>query len=86
MLWRTVVSDLHTYTCMCRLVHADIYIIIRFSLLYNFLTYLSSPTCPPSFRKHNCIGHCTVDIEFGCEMPTRCDTARKYIENTHKER
>ena len=64
--------------------------IMRFSLLYNFLTYLFPPTCSPSFRKHNCIGHCTVDIEFSCEMPTRCNTARKYISrirrtSTHEE-
>lgn len=26
-----------------------------------------------------CTYSCSVDVEFGCEMPTRCDTARKYL-------
>ena len=53
MLWRTVVSDLHTYTCMCLLVHADIYIYIYIyyvlvcSAIIRFLTCSFSPLVPP---------------------------------------
>ena len=83
---------IHILACVYSSTRIYIYIyiyiyILRVSLLcYNTISHLFFfPPCSPSFRKHNCIGHCTVDIEFGCEMPTRCDTARKYIENTHKE-
>ena len=73
MSWITVVSDLHI--CMCRLVHADIYIyiyILRVSLLcYDFFHLSLFPQLAPLVL--------TVDVEFGCEMATRCDTARKYI-------